>query len=72
MTTTLRRGCEMVVLRPTPPSEAVTIPKAEIAERRRSDQSNMPTGMLNVLREEQILDLLAYLLADPRPRSPKP
>ena len=62
----------MVVLRPPPPAEVVTLRKADIVERRRSDQSNMPAGMLNVLREEQVLDLLAYLLGDPRPGSPKP
>src|SRR5437879_3934455 len=62
-----REDDRVVVLRPAPPAEALTIPKAEIAERRRSDQSNMPAGMLNVLREEQILDLMAYLLGDPPP-----
>jgi putative heme-binding domain-containing protein len=67
-----REDDRVLVLRPAPSAEAVTIPKAEIAERRRSDQSNMPAGMLNVLREEQILDLMAYLLGDPPPRSQKP
>jgi uncharacterized repeat protein (TIGR03806 family) len=67
-----REDDRMVMLRATPPAEAVTIPKAQIADRGRSDQSNMPAGMLNVLKEEQILDLLAYLLGDPQPRSPKP
>jgi putative heme-binding domain-containing protein len=67
-----REDDRVIVLRPAPPAEVVTIPKAEIAERRRSEQSNMPVGMLNVLREEQILDLLAYLLGDPQPRSSKP
>ena len=67
-----REDDRVVVLRPPPPAEVLTIPKAEIVERRRLDQSNMPAGMLNVLREEEILDLLAYLLGDPRPRSPKP
>jgi uncharacterized repeat protein (TIGR03806 family) len=67
-----REDDRVIVLRPAPPAEAVTIPKAEIAERRQSDQSNMPSGMLNVLSEEQILDLLAYLLGAPQPRSSKP
>jgi uncharacterized repeat protein (TIGR03806 family) len=67
-----REDDRVVVLRPVPSAEAVTIPKAEIAERRRADRSNMPAGMLNVLREEQILDLMAYLLGDPPPRSQKP
>jgi mono/diheme cytochrome c family protein len=62
----------VVVLRPPPPAEVLSIPKAEILERRRLEQSNMPAGMLDVLREEEVLDLLAYLLGDPRPRSPSP
>src|SRR5262249_35450607 len=52
-----REDDRVVVLRPVPPAEAVTISKAEIAEKRPSDRSNMPVGMLNVLREDQILDL---------------
>ena len=67
-----REDDRVIVIRPEPTAEAVTIPKAEIAERRQSDRSNMPAGMLNVLREEQILDLLAYLLGAPQPRSSKP
>ena len=67
-----REDDRVVVLRPMPPAEVLTIPKVEILERRRLEQSNMPAGMLDVLREEEILDLLAYLLTDPRPRSPRP
>jgi uncharacterized repeat protein (TIGR03806 family) len=67
-----RENDREIVLRPVPPAEAVIIPKAEIAERQRSDQSNMPSGMLNVLKEEQIVDLLSYLLGTPLPRSAKP
>jgi putative heme-binding domain-containing protein len=44
--------------------EAVTIRKANIRRRALSTISNMPTGMLNTLSETQILDLLAYLMAD--------
>ncbi len=39
----------------------IEIQKTEIATRRLSDVSPMPTGLLNVLTREQILDLLAYL-----------
>ena len=55
-----REDDSVVVLRPAPPAEPVTIAKDEIAERRRSEQSNMPAGMLNVLHEDEVLDLLAF------------
>ncbi len=67
-----REDDRVVVLRPPPPAEVVTIPKADIVERGRSPESNMPAGIVNVLREDQILDLLAYLLGDPELRSPRP
>jgi uncharacterized repeat protein (TIGR03806 family) len=67
-----REDDRVVVLRPPPPAEAVTIPRAEIVERRRSAESNMPAGIINVLREDEVLDLLAYLLRDPGPGSPRP
>jgi putative heme-binding domain-containing protein len=67
-----REDDDLVVLRPPPPAEVVAVPKARIVERRRSAESNMPAGIVNVLREDQILDLLAYLLGDPRTRSPRP
>jgi len=53
------------VIRPLAATEAVvTIPKTEIRRRGLSQISNMPTGILNTLREEQVLDLLAYLISD--------
>jgi putative heme-binding domain-containing protein len=67
-----REDDSVVVLRPAPPAEPVMIAKTEIAERRRSEQSNMPAGMLNVLHEDEVLDLLAYLLGEAQPRSSKP
>jgi uncharacterized repeat protein (TIGR03806 family) len=67
-----REDDSVVVLRPAPPAELVTIAKDEIAERRRSEQSNMPAGMLNVLHEDEVLDLLAFLLGDAQARSSKP
>jgi hypothetical protein len=39
----------------------IEIPKADIVERRLSDVSPMPAGLLNGLAREQILDLLAFL-----------
>jgi uncharacterized repeat protein (TIGR03806 family) len=59
-----REDDRAVDLRPPSSSEVVSVPKAEIANRRRSDQSNMPLGIVNVLTKEQVLDLLAYLRSD--------
>lgn len=44
--------------------EAVAIRKTEINQRTASKISNMPPGMLNILDEAQIFDLLAYLISD--------
>jgi len=41
----------------------VTLRKPAIRKRGLSPISNMPTGMLDTLTEEQILDLLAFLLS---------
>ena len=48
------------------PSPAMprTVPKSKIAARRASPVSIMPVGLLNALNREQILDLVAYLLAE--------
>jgi hypothetical protein len=32
----------------------------------------MPAGIVNVLKKEQVLDLVAYLLSDPQPKKPEP
>ena len=42
-------------------SERVAIKKAEIAERRPSKISPMPEGLVNLLTEDEIHDLLAYI-----------
>lgn len=53
---------ERIVLRPNPlADETLTVRVKDIATRRLSEISPMPTGLLNVLEREQILDLLAYL-----------
>ena len=57
-------GQVVVMLPPTATAEAVTIRKADIRRRELSKVSNMPTGILNTLPEPQVLDLLAYLIAD--------
>ena len=42
----------------------IKVAKGDIKSRRPSPTSIMPGGLLNTLDKEQILDLLAYLLAD--------
>lgn len=62
-------------VRPNPLEEKlVEIPLTSIRERRVSEVSPMPSGLLNGLRLEQILDLLAYLEAagDPKHRNFQP
>ena len=63
-----REDQQDVVLRPLSATEdAVTIRKRDIRHRALSQTSNMPTGILNTLKESQILDLLAYLISDGKP-----
>ena len=60
-----REDGRVVVIRPMAATEgAITLRKTEIRRRDVSKTSNMPTGIINTLSEAQILDLLAYLIAD--------
>lgn len=62
-------------VRPNPLEEKlVEVPLTSIRERRVSEVSPMPSGLLNGLRLDQILDLLAYLEAagDPKHRNFQP
>jgi len=53
-----------VVLQPNPLApDRVEIAKADILERRPSAVSPMPEGLLNSFTEDEILDLLAYLVS---------
>ncbi|MEZ6141725.1 MAG: ThuA domain-containing protein [Zavarzinella sp.] len=52
------------------PAKEVKIMKKSIDSRRTSPVSIMPAGVLNTLDKEQILDLLAYLLAGGNPEAP--
>ncbi len=61
-----REDERVVVLRP-PSGDSVAVAKKDIADRRKSDVSNMPTGTVNVLHKDEVLDLVAYLLSDPKP-----
>jgi uncharacterized repeat protein (TIGR03806 family) len=67
-----REDDRVVVLRPPSSGQVVEVEKAKILRRRRSDLSNMPPGIVDVLEKEQILDLLAYLLSVPQPKAPEP
>ena len=62
-------------VRPNPLEEKLlAVPLTSIRERRVSEISPMPSGLLNGLRLEQILDLIAYLEAagDPKHRNFQP
>jgi uncharacterized repeat protein (TIGR03806 family) len=60
-----REDGRRVVLRPVASESAATeIEKKKIRRRQRSALSPMPAGMVNTLTEEQVLDLLAYLISD--------
>lgn len=66
---------ERLTLRPNPLApETVEIGKSMIRERKFADLSPMPAGLLNALRAEQILDLLAFIEAggDPKHRNFQP
>lgn len=66
---------ERVTLKPNPLSpETVEVGKLLIIRREESPVSPMPPGLLNALKAEQILDLLAFLEAggDPKHRNFRP
>lgn len=63
-----REDDERVVLKPNPLSlDIVEIGKAMIRERKVSEVSPMPPGLLNALKLDQILDLLAWFEAQGNP-----
>jgi len=51
------------------PEATVEVPMDEIASRQPSKVSPMPTGLLNQLTAEEILDLLAYIEAAGKPKA---
>lgn len=53
-----------LVENPIEASEEMKVDKIEIEGRKRSDVSIMPLGLVDTLTREEILDLLAYVLAD--------
>ena len=50
-----------VAINPTDPDQRRRVLKAEVAAQRVSELSPMPTGLLNTLTREEILDLLAWV-----------
>ena len=50
-----------IAANPAKPDEISEIPRGRIEEMRVTDVSMMPTGLLDTLKKEEILDLLAYL-----------
>lgn len=52
------------------PDQIVEIPKSAVEESRVSTVSLMPTGLLNPLNADEVLDLVAYLLSAGNPEHP--
>lgn len=70
-----READNKLFVRPSPLEEKlIEVAVTNVRERRLSEVSPMPSGLLNGLRLEQILDLLAYLEAagDPKHRNFQP
>jgi putative heme-binding domain-containing protein len=62
---------EKLVIRSSPLStQTETVLKKDIAQRRPSKLSIMPEGLIDVLSENEVLDLLAYLRSAGDPRDP--
>ena len=67
-----REDAQTLVLRPSAAGELpIEIAVDQIAERHKSNISNMPAGTLNVLQQEEILDLLGYLLSEANADDPR-
>jgi mono/diheme cytochrome c family protein len=59
-----------VTLRRQPPQEdALDFARSEIERRRPYPMSRMPSGLLDVLSEDEIRDLAAYILSGANPDS---
>ena len=46
---------------PLQPDQAIKIRKVDVLNKRRSESSIMPPGLLNNLSKQEVIDLLAYL-----------
>jgi putative heme-binding domain-containing protein len=52
------------------PNATITIKRGDIESMEPSDTSMMPSGLLNTLHEDELLDLMAFLLSRGDPKSP--
>ncbi len=52
-----------IIENPLAKNEPILLKPSEIANRKKSDQSIMPKGLLDKLSRDEILDLMAYLIA---------
>ena len=52
-----------VIENPLAKAEPMVLKKSDIAERKKSPISIMPKGLLDKLTHEEILDLIAYVIA---------
>lgn len=52
------------------PDEVTSLDRGQIVIRKESPLSPMPTGLLNTLGKDDVLDLLAYLLSDGNQKAP--
>jgi len=54
-----------IILNPSPltPDKTISVAKSEVSEQSLSAVSPMPGGLLNRLNEDEVLDLMAYLMA---------
>lgn len=60
-----REDDQRLVVRRNQAERPVEIPKAQVAKRSRSDVSLMPEGLVDDLSQQDLANLLAFLLADP-------
>jgi putative heme-binding domain-containing protein len=56
-------GKLMVMTSPLTPSELTPVPAADVKERKVWNTSMMPPGLINSLNEEELKDLIAYLMS---------
>ncbi len=60
----------IIVVDPEDASKVVEVPKASIEELQPSPVSLMPKDLINPLNQDEVLDLMAYLLSRGNPRDP--